>query len=1035
MSTGFRSYGYPRAVLMGSASLMALVAYSAANAQQAAPAASQPGAAQNSSDQLTEVIVTGYRASLQNALDEKRKSDLPIESVAAEDLGKLPDQNVAEALQRLPGIQIDRAGGQGTAVLIDGLRQNLTTLNGDVFLTGKEFYVSGEASGGGAGSNSQYASLEGIPSEEIGGIDVYKNPKASITEGGLGGTIDLKSRDPLAQPDGLSLGGNFRETFGQRSSGWTPVATLVGAYKFSDVLAFTASVSYDDEKTHDLQFQDQNRAAWLITNSATGPYVGPLSPAGISKLPGNKFYIIPQLGYFTDDYDRRKTTGAAFGVSAKITDSIKSTFNYFYSREQDTSDSYSDKAWFNGQGAAAGTPAAPGTALPSLDPTKPYSIDGNEVVQNGTFNANGAETATLYQQNTSVAHNFQWRTSFDDGGPLRGALDFSYANATSDLQAAQADVEHGLYNAFSGVATSPTAPGCNNGASTCTVGNHGYEFVWNNGGTSGLPGISYSPNPGVLNNPAFTTFKSNWAWANLTSEHDFAIKGDISYAPDFIQGIDSLLSGGFRYAGRDVNQVFGRYLITGPTGTGLAGAPVANCCQDPNGGNWLYYQDPGYAAIPYSTAVSNPGLAMTVNNFGAGNIIVKNPVTGGMTNPSTYLEKVWAGAGVPNGTERFFRDGLSSFSVEERTTSVYLMGDLGGPANHFHMNYGVRVVDTQLTIDNGQSSLNPHYFGTAVWNGVDSDVIALTTKRNYVDVLPSFNFVLDVTDNQKIRFGAARVVSPQDLFKLGVGNSYNFTRYTGTTRVNIHNGTNDGFFFINGNSGNAQLDPYRATQFNLSYEDYFARDGLVSVAGFYKQVDNFVETVQVPTVVQDDFGGTSGPVQTFANAGKGKIYGFELGGQYAFGYNAMAWMKGFGIAANYTYSKSDSDQPTSFTTTGPIPGVAKNSFTGTLYYERGGFSARASYSWRDKVLNDSLVGSSFSFQNQVGVVTTYPVYGAPYGQLDAQIGYDINSHFGILAQFQNLTDQALHTYLMWPNEPFTYEDAGRRYFLGFKFKL
>src|ERR1700684_1312827 len=145
MSTGFRSYGYSRAILMGSASLLALVAYSTANAQQApptpAPAASKPDAAQNSSDQLTEVIVTGYRASLQTALDEKRNSDLPIESVAPEDIGKMPDQNVAESLQRLPGIQIDRAGGQGTAVLIDGLRQNLTTLNGDLFMTGREFYV------------------------------------------------------------------------------------------------------------------------------------------------------------------------------------------------------------------------------------------------------------------------------------------------------------------------------------------------------------------------------------------------------------------------------------------------------------------------------------------------------------------------------------------------------------------------------------------------------------------------------------------------------------------------------------------------------------------------------------------------------------------------------------------------------------------------------------------------------------------------------------------------------------------------------
>ena len=149
--------------------------------------------------------MTGFRASLLSALNNKRNSDLPIESIAPEDIGKFPDQNVAESLQRLPGVQIDRSQGKGTAVLIDGLRQNLTTLNGDIFLTGKEFYVSGEAAGGGAGGNAQYNSLEGIPSEEIGGIDVYKNPKASLTEGGLGGTIDLKTRDPLAQPDGLQL--------------------------------------------------------------------------------------------------------------------------------------------------------------------------------------------------------------------------------------------------------------------------------------------------------------------------------------------------------------------------------------------------------------------------------------------------------------------------------------------------------------------------------------------------------------------------------------------------------------------------------------------------------------------------------------------------------------------------------------------------------------------------------------------------------------------------------------------------------------
>lgn len=987
----------------------------------AVPAFAQQQAA--TSGDIQEVVVSGFRASQQKALDNKRESDLPIESVAPEDIGKMPDQNVAEALQRLPGVQIDRSQGVGTAVLIDGLRQNLTTLNGDVFLTGKEFYVSGEGSGGGAGGNAQYGSLEGIPSEEIGGIDVYKNPKASLTEGGLGGTIDLKTRDPLAQPKGWTLGGNFRMTMDQGQGDWTPVGTLVGTYNFNSRLAVTGSFSYDHEKTTTNEFQDQNRNQWLITNSALGPYTGAVVPSDLTRLGQN--YIIPQLAYFSDLEDDRKTIGASLGVAAKLTDNITTRLNWFYSHEDDTVITYSDKAWFNGQGAS------PGTLIPAIDPSQPYSIDGNGVVQSGTFSANGAETATLYQHNISNANNLQWLTTFDVNSAIRGSVDASYAYATSNLQADQADVEHGLYTTSSGVVTSPGAPGCNNGASTCTnaTGSHGYQFAWTNGGSSGLPTINYLSN--VLDNPAWTTFKSNWAWANLTSQQQYALKGDLAYDPTFIHNVDSELSTGFRYGSRGVDQTFGRYLINGtlPNGT-----DAGNVGSGAGSGPWDYYQDPGYGTpnIPYSTATTNPGLVKTVNLKGVGSIIVKDPGT--MSNPSTYLNQVWSGAGVPNNTEAFFVDGLSSFNVAEKTYAGYLMGDVGGASNRFHLNFGVRFVHTDLTINNGESAPVPTYYGTASWNGVDSNVIPNTTHRSYDDVLPSMNFVVDASDQEKIRFGAARVVSPQDLFSLGLGNSYNFTRQT-NARVNVHTGVEDGFAFAGGSSGNPNLDPYRATQTNLSYENYFSRSGLVSIAAFYKQVDNFVETQNIPTTVMDDFGGTTSNVTEPVNAGKGKIYGIEIGGQYAFDGSLYNWLDGFGVAANYTRSMSYSDQVTSFSTSAPIPGVAKNALTGTLYYEKDGFSARASYSWRDVAVNDSLVGATFAFPDQNGNTKVYQVFSAPYGQLDAQVGYDINEHFGLTFSVQNVTDAAQHTYLQWTNLPFTYDDSGRRFFLGGKFKL
>jgi TonB-dependent receptor len=360
------------------------------------------------------------------------------------------------------------------------------------------------------------------------------------------------------------------------------------------------------------------------------------------------------------------------------------------------------------------------------------------------------------------------------------------------------------------------------------------------------------------------------------------------------------------------------------------------------------------------------------------------------------------------------------------------MFDLGAPSSNYHLNVGVRVVKTDLTIDGAQQAPVPTYYGTASWNGVNSNNIPVQTVRSYTDVLPSLNFVYDLTDEQKLRLGVAKVVSPQNLYQLGVGNTYNFTR--NSTQVQP-DGTVGGFKFINGSAGNPNLDPFRAKQVYLSYENYFAPGALASVAAFYKKVDSFIEVENVPTVVKDDFG-TLGNVTEPVNAGKGQIYGLEFSGQYAFGNQLAPWLSGLGVAANYTYSKSTTDSATtSFSYDSAIPGVALNSATGTLYYERFGFSARFSYSWRDKAVNDSLVGATFPIPQTATKSVIGQVFEAPYGQLDGQIGYDFNTHVGVFFSFQNLTDSVQHTYLQWPNLPFTYDDSGRRFFLGVKGKL
>ncbi|WP_156428374.1 TonB-dependent receptor [Novosphingobium sp. FSW06-99] len=1007
--------------LAGNPLLAQSAAQPAPAATGTAPASAAP-ATKPAEDVTNAIIVSGYRASLRSAINTKRNSDLLLESIAPEDIGKFPDQNVAESLQRLPGVQIDRSNGQGTSVLIDGLRQNATLLNGEVFLTGREFYVSGEASGGGAGANSQYASLEGVPSEEIGGIDVYKNPQASTVEGGIGGTINLKGIDPLAQKQGLTIAGNLRGTVSSGAKKVTPDGTLFVSYKVSDNFAAFAAVSYDHEKTLTDTFQDANRNQWLITDYVTTPQFGP-NGGGLtaaSFAPGSKNYLIPQLAYFTNDNDDRKIFGASAGFNAKLSDDLSLSFVWFHSHEDDTDIQYSDKVWFNGQGASAGTPSSPGTALPALLAGSPSSIDSNGVVQSGSFYANGAETATLYQNTTAHADNYQAKLKFDNKEGLRLNFGGAYSKAASDLEADQADVEHGQYNSYATGLPTTSAPGCNTGASTCaTGGTPGYSFNWANGGTSGLPSVSYNSN--VLNNPNYTLFKSNWAWANKTDQSAWDVHFDAAW--DVRPGIT--IEAGARGAGRDVQQIFGRYLITSPDGS-----PI-NTSIATGGGNYVYYLDPGYAGLPYSTALSNPNLAMNVNNFGAGSITVKNPYTGGMTNPSTYLETVWSGGGGgTNTTEKFFEDTLSSFEVNSKTTAAYLMTDIGEKSSAYHLNVGVRFVSTWLDINNAQTAPVPTFYGTASWNGVNNNNVPVTTDRQYNDVLPSLNFEYKLGDHQIIRLGAAKVMSPQDLFSLGLGNTFNFTRQVGS-RTNVNTGVADGFAFAGGSSGNTQLDPYRAWQGVADYENYFAPGSMISVAAFYKKVLNFVETLNVPTLVNDDFGGTVADVTKPENAGSGYIYGLELSAQWQ---ARDGILQGFGLAGNYTRSESSASLPTSFTTNAPIPGVAKNAFTLNGFYESHGFSARLSYSWRDKSINDSAAGATFAFNNQIGVSQTYEVFSAPYGQLDGQIGYDVNRNFGLVFSAQNLTKTAQHTYLQWPNEPFTYFNSGHRFFFGAKFK-
>ncbi|WOF42248.1 TonB-dependent receptor [Sphingopyxis indica] len=177
-----------------------------------------PAAAQDSAPtgDGQEIVVTGYRASIAQSIDAKRDLSVIADVITAEDIGKFPDRNVAEALQRVPGIVINREYGEGERVSLRGTAPNLTrtTVNGHAIATADWFILDQLAST----RSFNYLTL---PSEIVGKIEVYKSPQADIEEGGVGGTINVNTRNPLDLPS-FTVSGSAQLVYSDRSDKTNP---------------------------------------------------------------------------------------------------------------------------------------------------------------------------------------------------------------------------------------------------------------------------------------------------------------------------------------------------------------------------------------------------------------------------------------------------------------------------------------------------------------------------------------------------------------------------------------------------------------------------------------------------------------------------------------------------------------------------------------------------------------------------------------------------------------------------------------------
>lgn len=363
--------------------------------------AAQPGTQTPDQDgeQTQEIVVKGIRRSLEAGIEAKRDSTQFIDAIVAEDVGKLPDQNIAESLQRVSGVQIRRSLGEGTSVSIRGLRQNRIEVNGRTL-------VSPFGRGPGFPSDADFNPLSLYPAELISRLEVTKLLSADQSDGSLGGTVNIITRRPLdSRDDLLALNAEVSHASLSKDEGYS--GSLLYSANVDNRFGFLVNLTYSDKPVQEDSF---NSFAGFLPLTATfdpnGDGVADNDPNG-DGVPGT--YIADLR--FQALRERRKRFGANAVLQWQPTDELELTLDTIYTHGT----AKRRRNWF-------------ALALSSVGSDYvDYEFSPNEVLVSGTVNRQlqgNDERLSISDESFSTALNFTW-----EQGPFKLAGEASYADA------------------------------------------------------------------------------------------------------------------------------------------------------------------------------------------------------------------------------------------------------------------------------------------------------------------------------------------------------------------------------------------------------------------------------------------------------------------------------------------------------------------------------------------------------------------------------------------------------------------------------
>ena len=896
---------------------------------------------------LEGITVTGYNAAIEKSIDYQRYADTIQNVITSADIGGLPDQSIADALTRLPGVSAERIAGQASQVNIRGLSGNFiqTTLDGR-----EQPSTSG----------SNYIQFDQYPSELINMATVYKSSQASLIEGGVGGTIAMETANPLDNKKDQSLNIDARGSY-------TGMAHNVAG---ANALGYRLSAAYQGK------FLDNTLGVGLGVAQMYQPHVSEqFVGEAYSGTPQQLNVNSPQQGYLSQGLQlqqnggEERRTGYLGTVVWKPSDELQITADSFFSKFKNESFGYGFRSqnFYNSSAQITNPVFGPnGSVIGGTVSTNPAGV-GNPQFSNET-------TADNYSTITNVFSgglNLKWNS-----GPwhIDGDLSLSRAQSheinvdttadpytglgTADPQLAQQSVTYLLTGRSIGQA-SFSNPGMYTDLSQMALSRYGvYPYVYHDRTKAFRTSVKYD----LPNNSIFSALEAGIYMNNHTYNADRSV---------------------YEY-GSEWNSNPSR----GQPPLSINSSDAQTTC-------WKG----SFGGFPCFLELNGPG------------ILASHGIT---ANPVKDISSAYNWTYVQSG------------QVDQKVRDLFFMADIDAQlfGHELTGNVGMRVSHDSQYSQGLQQVGNGAGIPITDGNGLtSSDFAPLNIGRKYTDYLPSLNLIYHLTDNDQVRFSAAKVLSRPPINSMLAGSG---SYITNNNTYNIYGGTSP------------LLNPLRAQQYDATYEHYFDdSSGAVTAGVFFKHIKSFIQqvtynnfnfaSVGITVPIDPNTGAPylSGDYQTAYNAKGGDLRGLEVA--FTKTHFLPGIWSGIGVDANLALTSSSVKNPSNLG--GPtqmigLPGLSQRVASAAVFYDQGPFSARVSANYRSHFVSDTQI----AVDNQLVVFASELVY-------DFQASYNINDKLTVVYQLLNASNQPTRTYFTNQQQTGTIQYFGRTNYLGLQLKL